>query len=189
MSPHPAQTDRIRIVKTAQALIERDGLEALTLGGVASELGIKAPSLYRHIDNKNALLKAVIEQTFLDLFRAYDVALRTANDDPRDQLLNLARAHRTFAHANPNAYTLAYSTQNPELRASADMLLKHDIALQQIIERIVAAQNSLSALRGLLAIVHGLVTVELNGQFQRGGDLCEAFETSVLAYLRGCSLV
>ena len=73
MSPHPAQTDRSRIVKAAQALIERDGMEALTLGGVASELGIK--------------------------------------------------------------------------------------------------------------------TLELNGQFQRGGDLCEAFEKSVLAYLRGCSLV
>ena len=69
------------------------------------------------------------------------------------------------------------------------MLLKHAIALQQIIERIVRPQSSLSALRGLLAIVHGFVTLELNGHFQRGGDLCEAFETSVLAYLRGCSLV
>ena len=75
MSPYPVQTDRKAIIETARALIERDGVEHLSLGSVASELGIKAPSLYRHVKGKGALLRAVIEQTYQDLFSAYDEAL------------------------------------------------------------------------------------------------------------------
>ena len=64
MSPYPAQTDRESIVETARMLIERDGMDALSLALLASELGIKPPSLYRHVSSKAALLQAVIEQTY-----------------------------------------------------------------------------------------------------------------------------
>ena len=98
MSPYPVQTDRETIIETAAALIEQEGVENLSLGKLAAQLGIKAPSLYRHIPGKNSLLKAVIEQTYLHLFEAYDAALESADDDPADQLLTLSQAHRNFAH-------------------------------------------------------------------------------------------
>jgi len=185
MSPYPSQTNRTGIIETARQLIERDGVEALSLGKVAAALDIKAPSLYGHIRNKNALLQAVIEQTYLSLFDAYDEALDQSGDDPAERLLNLSRAHRRFAHENPNTYMLAYTTPNPELNTNPDMLLERAIAIQKIMSAITGEEASLPALRGSLALVHGYVMLELNGQFRRGGDLAATFNAVLEAYLRG----
>jgi len=185
MSPYPVQTDRETIIKTARMLIERDGLDNLSLSSVAGKLGIKAPSLYRHIESKGALLHAVIENTYQDLFSAYDEAITNSSDDPEEQLINLAHAQHEFAHANPNAYMLAYEVKDPEVRADPNMLLERAIILQKIMAGISGEERSLTALRGLLAIGHGFIILELNGQFQRGGDLSLAYEESIHAYLRG----
>ena len=185
MSPYPVQTDRKAIIETARVLIERDGVEHLSLGSVASELGIKAPSLYRHVKGKGALLRAVIEKTYHDLFSAYDEALSNLGENPAEQLMALSQAQRTFAHANPNSYMLAYAAQDPELRADPNMLLERAVIIQKIIIQISGEENSLPALRGLLALAHGFIMLELNGQFRRGGDLSAAFEESIRAYLLG----
>lgn len=185
MSPYPVQTNRETIIENARALIESDGVENLSLGDLASALGVKAPSLYRHIESKNALLNAVIEQTFVKLFQAYDEALANAGEDPTEKLLSMARAQYTFAHANPNTYMLAYAAQDPELRADPNLLLERAITIQKIISQISGEQKSLTALRGLLALVHGFTMLELNGQLQRGGDLSLTLEETVRAYLHG----
>lgn len=185
MSPYPVQTDRESIIKTARDLIERDGLDHLSLSSVASALGIKAPSLYRHIKNKGALLHAVIEHTYQDLFKAYDEAIANSSDDPEEQLISLARAQHAFAHANPNTYMLSYEVKDQDVRADPNMLLERAIILQKIMARISGEERSLTALRGLLAIGHGFIILELNGQFQRGGDLSNAYEESIQAYLHG----
>jgi len=185
MSPYPVQTDRKTIVETASALIEQEGVENLSLAKLASHLGIKAPSLYRYIANKEALLYAVIELTYLSLFEAYDDALVSASDDPVDQLIKLSHAHRSFAHANPNTYLLAYTTPNPELPTNPNLLLERAISIQGIMKQISGEENSLTALRGVLVLIHGFISLELNGQFRRGGDLGETFDAIVLAYLRG----
>ena len=185
MSPYPVQTDRETIIKTARKLMERGGLDNLSLGSVANKLGIKAPSLYRHIESKGALLHAVIEDTYQDLFKAYEDAIANASDNPVEQLISLAHAQHEFAHANPNAYMLAYEVKDPEVRADPNLLLQRAVILQKIMARISGEEKSLTALRGLLAIGHGFIILELNGQFQRGGDLSIAFEESIRAYLRG----
>lgn len=187
MSPYPSQTDISGILDVARQLIEQNGVEALSLGKIAGKLGIKAPSLYNHIESKNALLQAVVEQTYLAMFAAYDEALRQSTADPTEQLLNLSRAQRRFAHANPNCYMLAYTTQNPDLRADPDMLLKQAVSIQKIMAQISGEANSLAALRGSLALTHGFITLELNGQFRRGGDLSETFDQIIRAYLAGWS--
>ena len=176
MSPYPSQTNSKTVIETARILIEHEGVEALSLGKIAAELGIKAPSLYRHIKNKHALLQAVVERTYLRLFDAYDHALANADDDPIEQLLRLSLAQREFAANNPNTYMLAYSTQSPASETNPTMLLDRAILVQQIISQISGEEDSLPALRGLLAITHGFVMLELNGQFRRGGDLSETME-------------
>ena len=103
MSPYPAQTDRNSIIDIACIILENDGVDNLSLNRVASEIGIKAPSLYRHVANKTDLLTAVIERTFAKLFEAYETALVNTSADPEEQLLALFHVHREFAHANPNA--------------------------------------------------------------------------------------
>ena len=185
MSPYPAQTNRDAIIKTAGMLIEREGVDGLLLSQVAAELGIKSPSLYRHFSSKAALIQAIIEHTFDQLYEAYEGVLQNKNDSPEERLLDIFHAHRDFARTNPNTYILAYTATAPELRTDPVKLERQAVSIQKIMSQISGEQQSLSALRGALALVHGYVMLELKNQFQRGGDLRLAFEDSVRAYLRG----
>lgn len=183
--PYPAKTDFETVVEAARGLIERDGVDHLSLGSLAAELGIKPPSLYRHVDSKSALLRAVNERTYADLFAAYAAALRRAGDDPEAKLWAVFRAHRKFAHANPLTYVLAFSTPGGGQRGDEQLLAKQALPIQDIMASVSGQAHSLAALRGALALVHGFVMLELNKQFQRGGDITEAFDASVAAYIAG----
>jgi AcrR family transcriptional regulator len=183
--PYPAQTDRAAIVQTARDLIETEGAEQVSLARLAAALGIKAPSLYRHVPSKAALLLAVNELTLAELFAAYAAARAAAGSEPRAQLLALARAHRAFAHAHPAAYGLAFTTTAPEQRPDAGRLEQSAIPLQELMAAVSGPEQSLPALRGALALIHGFVMLELKAQFQRGGDLDAAFDAAFNAYLDG----
>lgn len=185
MSPYPLRTDRRTIINTARILIEREGIEHLSLAKLANEVGIKAPSLYNHISNKDSLLHAVIEETYLQLFAAYDEALQNSGPSAEEKLLTILDAHYQFAKDNPRAYVLAYTAADEKQLSNPDMLLQQAIRIQTIIKEITGESNSLTALRGLLAIVHGFVMLELNGQLRRGGDLQQTLQDAVRAYLRG----
>lgn len=183
--PYPAQTDRTAIVQTARELIEREGIEQLALGRLASELHIKAPSLYRHVASKDALIQAIVTETFQDLFSAYAAALQAASGEPIEQLHAIFRAHRAFAQANPAAYMLAFTTTAPAQRADERALEQLAVPIQGLISAISGETRSLAALRGALALTHGFAMLEINEQLRRGGDLDAAFEQSVAAYLAG----
>jgi AcrR family transcriptional regulator len=183
--PYPAQTDRETIIQTARALIEQEGVEQLSLAQLAARLGIKPPSLYRHVASKSALLQGVISLTFIALFQAYDHALAGAGDEPKARLLAILRAHRAFARANPETYVLAFTTTAPEQRADERALEQLALPIQALMAQIAGPEQSLPALRGALALVHGFVMLELKEQFRRGGDLNEAFEKVIKAYMEG----
>jgi len=185
MSPYPARTDLDAIVTAACRIIESQGVENLSLKEVAGAVGVQTPSLYNHIRGKKDLLRLVVERTFRELFAAYQPALEDPSASPEERLLKLFRLHRAYAHAHPNAYTLAYSTRDPELRADPAELERQAITIQQVMAGISGRERSLEALRGALALVHGFVMLELGEQLQRGGDLGAAFEAAVEAYLRG----
>ncbi len=183
--PYPAQTDRQSIIRMAQMMIERDGVEQLSLAQLAAALNIKAPSLYRHIPSKTSLLQAVNTLTFQQLFQAYEAALVDVDMPAEVRLHAILRAHRVFAHSHPRSYVLAFTTTVREQRADASMLEQLVLPIQALMADVSSPEKSLAALRGALALVHGFVMLELNDQFQRGGDVGDAFEQAVKAFIVG----
>lgn len=66
----PATRGRLRLTRAAVVdeairLLGEEGLDGVSLRGLAARLGISAPSLYWHFPDKAALLGAVMEQIFL----------------------------------------------------------------------------------------------------------------------------
>ncbi|MDQ3987097.1 MAG: TetR/AcrR family transcriptional regulator C-terminal domain-containing protein [Actinomycetota bacterium] len=62
VSASPATRERLsrdRILEAALALIDRDGLDALSMRRLGAECGVEAMSLYNHFPNKDELLKGV----------------------------------------------------------------------------------------------------------------------------------
>lgn len=183
--PYPSQIDREQIIRAARQLIEEKGVDALSLSKLASTLGVKAPSLYRHVANKETLLQAVNLCTLSQLFATLEAASAVVDDSPAPQLLPILRAYRQFAHANPELYLLAMTTKPGEGRPEEDVLVQMVLPMQTLMAKISGEENSLPALRGVFALVHGYVLLELNQQLQRGGDLDETFDVVVNAYLKG----
>lgn len=52
---------RERIVAAAAAIVDADGAEALSMRGLAAELGVTAMALYRHVDSRDELMVAVLD--------------------------------------------------------------------------------------------------------------------------------
>jgi hypothetical protein len=71
--------------------------------------------------------------------------------------------------------------------AQPDPALLEALALpfQELFARQVAEAESLAALRGFWALVHGFAALEISARFRRGGSLDAAFESAVRAYLHG----
>lgn len=55
---------REHVVETAVDLLDRVGIEGLTLRRLADELGVTAPTLYWHIDDKRHLLDLMVEEIY-----------------------------------------------------------------------------------------------------------------------------
>lgn len=53
--------NRSRIVDAALAIVDREGLEAVTIRAVAAELGAAPMSLYRHVESKTQLYDLMLE--------------------------------------------------------------------------------------------------------------------------------
>jgi TetR/AcrR family tetracycline transcriptional repressor len=53
--------DRQQVIDEALRLLDAEGLDALSLRTLAGRLGVSAPTLYWHIENKAALLDAVAD--------------------------------------------------------------------------------------------------------------------------------
>ncbi len=183
--PYPAQMDATRIVHYAHEVIEAEGVENLSLNKLATLLGVKAPSLYRHFASKNDLLRAVNLHTGSQLVEAILAAVEAAPDDPQERVRAMAHVYRTFIHAHALTYSLMFGSLAPEMRPDEALLAGLAIPLQKVMAAISGEPDSLAALRGLMALVHGFAILELNGQFQRGGDLGDDFSRVVDAYIAG----
>jgi AcrR family transcriptional regulator len=90
--PRQALLSRERIVATATALIDAEGLDALSIRRLAAELGVRGPSLYNHFATKDDILDAVAdavtEQVDTSFFEHLDwrLALRRWGHSYRDAL-------------------------------------------------------------------------------------------------------
>ena len=94
------------IVRTAVELIERDGVNAVSMRRLAAELGTGAMSLYNHVPNKSALLDAVAEYIMTGMRFTADPEV-----DWQEAARSLARAFREVAHRYPRSVMVVVSRQ------------------------------------------------------------------------------
>lgn len=95
---------RRRILRAALRLIDRDGLDALSMRRLGAALGVEAMSLYRHVPNKEAVLDGVVEL----LTEEIDVpsAGEAGSHSWPETLRRIVHSYRKLAHAHPHAFPL-----------------------------------------------------------------------------------
>ena len=177
MSPAPAKTSYQQIVATARQLIEEQGLDSLSMQTLAERVGIRAPSLYKHVHNRAQLIRSVVEYTLAELGET--VAQAAQMDDAQADLRAMVHAYRVFAHQNPTVYKLLYSSLSSEMEPSVEASAAAATTLLGTVTRLVGQERALEAARMLVAFTHGFVSIELAGAFRLGGSVESAFDFGV----------
>lgn len=186
MSPRSNLTKQA-VVQAAAELINAEGLEALSLGRLASDLRIRTPSLYNHVDGLPGLMRelsvvnarnlseriseAAIGQSGPQAIRAIMQAIRAYIKECPGLYLSTVRASGTQAKVDPEL-------EKEEARSvKAGMAVMASFGLE--------GEDAVYALRGLRSVVHGFATLEISGGFGMPLDLDESFARLVNLFIAG----
>ncbi len=169
------------LLRAARRILKDEGLEALTLRGVARAAGVSQTAPYRHFADRAALIAAVAEQVFQELERELiraaarpDATLGEAPTTARGGLQAIAVAYVRFALARPGEYRLmfghelALAAPTPPSRQKVFEFLRVGIAMLQQRGLVRAGDPQTMALT-CWALVHGLVMLALDGQLAGRG--------------------
>ena len=148
---------KARIFDEALSLVEERGLAYLSMRNLADRLHLKAPSLYKHIDNKNEIV-AYIQSVGITRFA---ISLKKAGNTKKSKVL----AYRKWAIENRFLYEITF--RYPLQRALLPKGLEEEVT-KYVIE--IAGEDHEHA-RAVWALLHGLVDLELVGRFPKDANL------------------
>jgi AcrR family transcriptional regulator len=164
-----------QLVAAGRALLEEGGPEALSMRRLAERVGIRAPSIYKHLRDKEELEAALVA----DGLREFAEACEAAADGAADPLAAIGRAYRGFARAHPHLYRLVNDRPLPRDRLPAGL---EDRAAAPL---LAAVGGDPDRARAAWAFAHGMVMLELTDRFPAGADLDAAWHSGLAALAHG----
>jgi AcrR family transcriptional regulator len=203
------------VVAAGRRLLEEEGPEALTMRRLAERLGIRAPSLYKHLPDKAALEAAIIATGFEEAAAAFEAAVEGAADGGGQG------AHGGAGTASDGAGTGAgralpalaaggtlpvlgaggalpalaaayrrFALAHPHLyRLMTNGPLPREHLPPGLEDRTAApvlqAAGSQARARAVWAFAHGMVMLELDHRFPADADLDAAWRAGIAAFQPG----
>lgn len=166
-------------VREALKIIEKNGVENLSLRHVARRLRLSHQAPYKHFASKDHLLAEIIRRGFETFAQYLEQDPKTAS--PRRNLRLLGKAYIRFALDYPLYYRLMFSSPHPDPKKHRAMS-DHSLAAFDLLRERVAALNL--ALRANMDVeaealfvwstVHGLASIlsweHINGLPMTPGD-------------------
>src|SRR6202165_5229313 len=154
---------RTAILASALTIIDRDGVDGLSMRRLGEAVGRDPRVLYRHVPNKAAVLDGVVEMVFDEL------SVDAANSDWAAALRALARDFRGLARAHPNVVPLLVTRPlATPLGMRPQGILR---PLESVLALLTAAGfsgiDALQVYRALFGLLYGHVLTELQEIVER----------------------
>ena len=160
-------------------LADEAGLDRLSMGLLAERLGVKPPSLYKHVDNIADLTHRIGVLAMGDLAEVIGDAIQGRAGS--DALVAAAQAMRRFVIEHPGRYAAGNAARptGPD-----DPLIP---AASRVLESLTAAlrgyqldpDQQIHALRMLRSMLHGFATLEASGGFMIDTEVDDSFSWMV----------
>lgn len=154
---------RAAVLTSALEIIDRDGVDALSMRRLGEAVGRDPMVLYRHVSNKAAVLDGVVEMIFEQL------SLDTPATDWAAALRQLGHDFRDLARAHPNVVPLLVTRPlSTPLGMRPPGILRH---LEEVLTLLTTAgfsgDDALHMYRTLFGFLYGHVLTELQEIVER----------------------
>lgn len=150
---------RAALVTAAAAILDADGLEALSLRGVARAVGVSQTAPYRHFAHREALLAAVAAQGFDELLGRIERSVSPHTDSPHDAVAALGAAYVLFAAERKPLFRLMFGRDIRERSKYADLSGASDTVAR--LTGHILSDPGLGL--GVWAAMHGLAWLVVEG--------------------------
>ena len=169
------------VVTAAIAVADEEGLKSLSLTRVATELGVRPPSLYVHVDGIGDLVRRIAGRGARELAAAMGHAVEGRSG--ADALRALAIAYRGYARKHPGAYEAAQLSRelqkDPEAATAAQAAT--DVAFAVLRGYAIEGDEAVHAARLIRITLHGFVALEAEQGFAIDVSVEATFERIVAA--------
>ncbi len=173
-----------KVADAAARLVDEEGASVLSLSRLAADLGVRAPSLYSHVDNLGHIVRMLKLRGLRGLHAAVQrAAVGVARSDA---LRALADAQRRYAGAHPGLFELSTRVSDDdgaEVQAAAGALL--DVVLAVIRSYGLDGDDALHATRAVRAATFGFIELERTGGFGMPLEIDESWRRLVDLLDRG----
>ena len=167
-------TLRQALIDEAFQVLEKEGLESLSLRALAAGAGVSKTAPYRHFADKHELLMTLAAEGFSNLADALEDSQTENTREPTDAatagVRSLFRAYLRFATARPALYKLMFSRLGFSLH-SEKCRVNSERALACLVKAVEQARakgwradrDAGSLITSLWAEVHGLAGLIIDG--------------------------
>ncbi|NTU71462.1 MAG: TetR family transcriptional regulator [Coriobacteriia bacterium] len=143
---------REHIIQTALAIVDAEGLKALSMRRLGAELGVDPMAVYYHVPNKDALLDSIVEA----VMGTIDLTADDPSVPAEERIVHAARAYRDamLAHLNALPAVMSRGPRTPVAMRPVELLIGilRDAGLAPA--QAMAGMNAIAAtVRGTVAMV------------------------------------
>ena len=161
------------VLAAAEKILERDGLQALTLRAVARVVGVSHTAPKNHFGDLMGLLSELAAVGYLRYGAALAEAVNSASGDARDPMRAMGRAYVAFARAHPKLFSLMFHGERLDMkRPSLSAALE---ASRQALRAAIISTAPVKPLKPVevaaratasWALVHGFAMLLLDGRLK-----------------------
>ena len=179
-----AGLDKDIILKTAADLADAEGIANVTLKALAEKLGVKPPSLYKHINGLKELNKALMLYGWKSLEKK--VTRAAVGKSKEDAIRAIFYAYRDYVKEHPGVfeamqwYNMYQSEEN--LQATEEIVA---VLFQVLSAYDLQEEQKVHIVRMFRVFLQGFLMVEIHGGFGNPVSITESFDFSLEILLNG----
>jgi TetR/AcrR family tetracycline transcriptional repressor len=141
-----------RIVDVALDLVDRDGVDGLTMRGLAAKLGVAVTAIYWHVGDKEALLDAIADRVAAEVG-----GVRATGADPTARIVSVGRSLRRSLLERAHLVGIAHQ----QGRTAAVFQPARRVLVRELTAAGLHGADAAFAVQAVLALVSGSVLTQI----------------------------
>lgn len=173
---------RDRVAEEAAVMADEVGLSKLTLAALADRLGVRQPSLYKHIDSMAGLHRDIAVHAKRDLGQV--LARASVGRSGADAISAMSHSYREWALQHPARYEASNLMPAPgDVEDAAVSLAGINVIADVLTAYHLEGDDAVDAIRAFRSTLHGFVSYETAGAFQWKTDVDRSFERLIHGFI------